>query len=230
MRIFLCGGGSGKKIKKATIKFGSIIDRTKPLLYIPLAMKSERYDSCLEWIKEEMNIIDITNIDMVISGEDLYKKNFDNYSAIYIGGGNTYKLLKDIKENNCFDKIKKYIDNDGIVFGGSAGAIIFGKDIDTCKYEDDNSIIDLKDTKGFNALSEYSLLCHYNDNIIKTKDNINYLKEYSIGKKVLYLPEEDTIFVNGNDIELIGDKEYILFDNGNMITAKPGKNLINKIY
>ena len=54
------------------------------------------------------NIIGINNIDMVTSGEDLYKKNFDNYSAIYIGGGNTYKLLRDIKKNNCFDKIKRY--------------------------------------------------------------------------------------------------------------------------
>lgn len=177
MRIFLCGGGNGKEIKEATIKFGNLIDKSKPLLYIPLAMKSEKYDSCLEWIKEEMNIIGVNNIDMVTSGEDLYKKNFDNYSAIYISGGNTYKLLRDIKKNNCFDKIKRYIDNDGIVFGGSAGAIIFGKDIDTCKYEDDNSIIGLKDTSGFDVLSGYSLLCHYNDNIVKTENNINYLKE-----------------------------------------------------
>lgn len=216
MRIFLCGGGSGKEIKEATIKFGNLIDKSKPLLYIPLAMKSEKYDSCLEWIKEEMNIIGINNIDMVTSGEDLYKKNFDNYSAIYIGGGNTYKLLRDIKKNNFFDKIKRYIDNDGIVFGGSAGAIIFGKDIDTCKYEDDNSIIGLKDTSGFDVLSGYSLLCHYNDNIVKTENNINYLKEYSIGRKVIYLPEEDTIFIDSNDIELIGDKEYLLFEDGNM--------------
>ena len=57
-------------------------------------------------ILNKMNIIGINNIDMVTGGEDLYKKNFDNYSAIYIGGGNTYKLLRDIKENNCFDKIK----------------------------------------------------------------------------------------------------------------------------
>ena len=163
-----------------------------------------------------MSIIDVKNIDMVTSGEDLYKKNFDNYSAIYIGGGNTYKLLRDIKENNCLDKIKRYIDNDGIVFGGSAGAIIFGKDIDTCKYEDDNSIIGLKDTSGFDVLSGYSLLCHYNDNIVKTENNINYLKEYSIEKKVIYLPEEDTIFIDSNDIELIGDKEYLLFEDGNM--------------
>lgn len=216
MKIFLCGGGSGKEIKEATIKFGNLIDKSKPLLYIPLAMKSKKYDSCLEWLKKEMSIIDVKNIDMVTSGEDLYKKNFDNYSAIYIGGGNTYKLLRDIKENNCLDKIKRYIDNDGIVFGGSAGAIIFGKDIDTCKYEDDNSIIGLKDTSGFDVLSGYSLLCHYNDNIIKTENNINYLKEYSIEKKVIYLPEEDTIFIDSNDIELIGDKEYLLFEKGNM--------------
>ena len=31
-----------------------------------------------------------------------------------------------------------------------------------------------------------------------------------------YSPEEDTIFIDSNDIELIGDKEYIVFNNGNM--------------
>lgn len=31
-----------------------------------------------------------------------------------------------------------------------------------------------------------------------------------------YLPEEDTIFIDSNDIELIGDKEYLLFEKGNM--------------
>ena len=86
----------------------------------------------------------------------------------------------------------------------------------TYLYEDDNSIIGLKDTSGFDVLSGYSLLCHYNDNIIKTENNTNYLKEYSIGRRVINLPEEDTIFIDSNDIELIGDKEYIVFNNGNM--------------
>ena len=39
MRIFLCGGRSGKEIKEATTKFGNLIDKSKPLLYIPLAME-----------------------------------------------------------------------------------------------------------------------------------------------------------------------------------------------
>lgn len=69
------------------------------------------------------------------------------------------------------------------------------------------------------------------------ENNINYLKEYSIGRKVIYLPEEDTIFIDSNDIELIGDKKYLLFENGNMqvITVTENnrqyyqnKKLINK--
>ena len=50
------------------------------------------YDSCYEWIKEEISSIDVPSIEMVRSFEDLEKKNLDDYSLIYIGGGNTYKL------------------------------------------------------------------------------------------------------------------------------------------
>ena len=54
MRLFLCGGGSGDKTMQAYLKFSGMIDTNKPLLYIPLAMKAERYDSCLEWITAEL--------------------------------------------------------------------------------------------------------------------------------------------------------------------------------
>lgn len=38
--------------------------------------------------------------------------------------------------SGSFEKIKTFIEHDGIVFGGSAGTIILGKCIDTCKYAD----------------------------------------------------------------------------------------------
>ena len=34
-------------------------------------------------------------------------KNLFDYSAIFIGGGNTFKLLKGIKDSCAFDKIKE---------------------------------------------------------------------------------------------------------------------------
>ena len=97
---------------------------------------------------------------MVKSAEELDGTNVENYSAILIGGGNTYKLLNDLKASGSFEKIKAYIEQDGIVFGGSAGAIIFGYDIESCAAMDKNKVR-LKDRKGFDVLSGYSVFGHY---------------------------------------------------------------------
>ena len=54
MRIFLCGGGCGQQTVDANKKLNEVIDHNKPILYIPLAMPSESYPSCYEWIKDEL--------------------------------------------------------------------------------------------------------------------------------------------------------------------------------
>ncbi len=38
MQLILCGGGSGEQNKLANQKLNEIIDHTKPMLFIPLAM------------------------------------------------------------------------------------------------------------------------------------------------------------------------------------------------
>ena len=97
MRIFLCGGGCGQQTVDANKKLNKVIDHNKPILYIPLAMPSERYPSCYEWIKDELKGVDVPNIDMVVSGADLFNKNLENYSALFIGGGNTFRAAP----HNC---------------------------------------------------------------------------------------------------------------------------------
>lgn len=216
MKVFLCGGGSGNVIESIMNVFEKVIDKSKPLLYVPLAMESSRYDGCYEWIKGEMSLINVTNIEMVTSGSKLFNKSLDNYCAIFIGGGNTYKLLKELKVSKSFNKIKKYINNDGIVFGGSAGAIIFGKDINSCKMQDANDV-KLKNTKGFNVIKNYSLLCHLNrnDGIKFNRDkNSDYLLNFSKDNKTIYLPDDDTIFIDNNDITIIGSSEFTIYENG----------------
>ena len=214
MRLFLCGGGSGEKTIEANKIFSSIIDHSKPLLYIPLAMNSDKYPSCLEWITEEMKDIDLVGIDMVTSSNDLVEKDFNNYCGIFIGGGNTFKLLSELKESGAFDKIKNFIDNDGVVFGGSAGAIIFGKDLESCVLDDSNDV-GLTDIEGFNAINDISLLCHYtNRSSEKDMESMKYLLELSKKKKVIALPEEDTMYINGEDMTVIGTRPYYVFENG----------------
>lgn len=226
MKLFLCGGGSGTNIITALTKFASVIDKTKPILYIPLAMDNIKYDSCYNWFKTELKLIKLSNFEMIKSSKELSTKNLNNYSAIFIGGGNTYKLLYELKQNNNHQKIKEYLANDGIIFGGSAGAIIFGKNIDSCLLDDENNT-NLKDTSSFNLLNNYSLLCHLK--ATKFNKNLEYLKKYSLNNNLIYLPENDVIFIDNEKISILGNQNYVIFKNG-QYTIRSFDNIEKDIY
>ena len=59
MKVFLCGGGSDVQTIKAYRRLNEVIDHSKPCLYIPLAMKQDKYESCYNWITEELKSIEI---------------------------------------------------------------------------------------------------------------------------------------------------------------------------
>lgn len=214
MKVFLCGGGSGIQTIEAYKRLNEVIDHSKPCLYIPLAMEKEKYADCYEWIKDELKNIDIPYIEMVKSANELAAENLNEFGLIFIGGGNTFKLLSELKLSGAFEKIKEYLNGEGVVFGGSAGAIIFGKDLDACRLDDENEV-NLNETNGFDILNGTSILCHYtNRTAQKDEKSKQYLLEVSKHRKVVALPEEVTLFVNGEDIEVIGSRPYYFFENG----------------
>lgn len=223
MKLILNGGGSGTSSKLARQKLNEVIDHSKKCLYIPLAWQDKTFKGCLEFILEELKDVDYSGIDIVKSKEELFNKTLNDYSFIYIGGGNTFNLLKDLKESGSYDKIKDYLADDGVVYGGSAGAIIFGKDLDACKLEDKNEV-NLKDITGFNLLNGYSLLCHFtNKSKEKTEQSKKYLLELSKTKSIYGLPEEVTIYIDGNSINFVGTKPYFEFKNGQVYEIYPEK-------
>ena len=211
MKLFLCGGGSGKQINLAYQKFKKVISADKPILYIPLAMDESKYKSCFEWFKKEISSIGLSNFEMIRSSKELSETNLNNYSALFIGGGNTYKLLCELKINNNDIKIQEYLKNQGVIFGASAGAIIFGNDINSCLLEDEN-LVNLKNYKGFNYLNNYSILCHLNKK--NFQKNKNYLNQYSQKNNTIYLPEDNVIFITDKKVKLLGNKKYMIFKKG----------------
>lgn len=231
MKLLLCGGGSGEQNALVNQKLNEIIDHTKPILYIPLAMdESEHpYDSCYEWIHEELRKVDVSHIEMVRTFEELTSKDLYQYSALFIGGGNTYKLLSGLKQSGAFQKIREYVLNDGIVIGGSAGAVIFGKDIDIISSMDPNNV-NLTDTTGFDVLSGISIFPHYTNQRSSLSDieneqrhNTNAIKEFSLRNgNVIAIPEEDAVYMNGDSFEIIGTRPYYIFEKG-VITEKNPK-------
>ena len=215
MTLILNGGGDGQAVASARQLMNSIIDHSRKILYLPFAWPDPSYRGCLEFMTAELSDVEKAGIEMVTTPEELMDRDFRDYACLYIGGGNTYKLLNDLKTSGAFDKIRKYLtEENGIVYGGSAGAIIFGKDLDSCNTDDDNEV-GLVDHTGFNMINGYSLLCHYTSREpAHTELSRNYLLELSKVKPVYAIPEEDTILVTDETTVFIGSRPYYEFING----------------
>ena len=64
----------------------------------------------------------------IINNPDIVENKINNADIIYIGGGDTIKLLNDIKEYHI-DKLLNKVKEKDIVFAGiSAGAILLSKE------------------------------------------------------------------------------------------------------
>ena len=94
----------------------------------------------------------------------------------------------------------------------------------------DENKVELKDTKGFNVLNGISIAAHYTswseeDTRVATDA---LLKEDNI----VALPEEDTIYINGDNIELVGTRPYYVFNNGtvNKFDIESNKKVKDNIY
>jgi len=214
--IFLGGGGGigiGKNVNKS---FFSKLNGRSKILYVPIAWKDSKddYVCCrerfLSLARKYVKTIKASNV-MLLTETNVSDINFDNFSAIYIGGGNTFKLLDFCLKNDLITKFKDFANRKGLIFGGSAGAMIFGKDINTCIEERG----DYTEHFGFNLISDCSIRCHYRDS--KEEGLLKKLSK-SIQGNIYALPENSAIMLNKN-FKIVGSKGRIFlfaYENGNV--------------
>ncbi len=235
MRLILNGGGSGENVKETYELFAGEVNGGK-VMYIPLAWNHGPCEVCIEWFRSEMAPFGITDVDLITDAKQITKEKLNNVSGVFIGGGNTYKLLKYLKETPAFENLKEYIKNGGLVMGSSAGSLIFSECIDTCLKDEleikscgDENLVDLKDTKGFNMLNGYSILPHYKklkEQYQDTKKRVDKLLKQ--GFKLICLPEETSLYINSNQVKIIGLKPAEIFNGQEKKIINPNEKILCK--
>lgn len=200
MGILLSGGGDPKVVVPLDELFVSLIDLQKTVLYVPVAMEAAvyTYAQCFEWFKSIYNPYGIKHIELCTDLSSVH--SLEPYSAVFIGGGNTFKLLKEVKESGFDQKLLDYLKNGGFAYGGSAGAILFGNSIRSATYADKNDV-GLTDLAGLNVVNGYNIWCHYSE---KEKEVI---KEYEGDFYILF--EESGLYIKDKVIKSVG-KRFLL--------------------
>lgn len=202
MKLILSGGGDSEHFIDLDNQFLSLLSDNPNLLLIPMAGEPSTYDDALERIVETFSTINFKNIEMCLKLEELnwdYLKKFD---AIYIDGGNTFRLMDQVRKSHFYELIRKFIHFGGVINGDSAGAIILGSHLETAHFgeQGDENITDLISYQGLNLLGDIAIHCHYED--IEENQIKEFVKEY--GLSVIALNETAGISIIDKRIEVIG--------------------------
>lgn len=221
MDLILAGGGNEDQSRTVDTYFLDLFNHAKTMLYIPIAIDFEKRphtpSSVYQWICETFDRLGFSNIDMTTDLENISFDRLSSFGSVYIGGGNTFRLLKLFKETGFYDLLAKYINEAiGPVYGGSAGAILFGHTITTARLGEqiDPELPGFKDYDSYNHVGGMDVDVHY---FPRHDDEVQeYIKKHR--RPVISIPEESAIHVTKDKnsqsvIKAIGDQPVYIFDS-----------------
>ncbi len=221
--IYLSGGGNEKQSFPIDKFYFNTLPKNGRFLYVPVALRGNKlYLTAHLWMKNVLELHKRNDLQFE-KADDLLKYHHEDikkFDAIYIGGGNTWNLMKEFQSTGFSNKIIQYIKNGGHVYGGSAGAIILGKNTDT---HDDENTTNLKNASGFNLFNNYSIACHYKDK------QSNQFKEWVMrsNSPIICLPEETGLIFKNNSALCVGTKSCVVYlVNGTKKEIQPEESFI----
>ena len=178
------------------------------IIYVPTAAWPEVDQSYVEFYKQELIRLGInkSNIKVLDVNRKIEYSEIEDFDVMFVGGGNTFYLLHQIKKFG-FDKIiKKFIENGGVYTGISAGSYIVCPTIEAATWKHaDRNVVGLKDLTALNLVT-FLITAHYEPNL---KDIIK--KEINSTKyPVKILTDKQALLVIDNEVKLIGGEEIKL--------------------
>jgi len=175
--------------------------------YVTTASKGSRDTTFLEKVKNIMreNNISFEEIDIEGKSKDEMLNFFEGKNIIHVEGGNTFYLLKAIRESGFAEVLKKLLSDGKIYIGTSAGAYIMCPSIEVANWNETGR--DRFGITDFSALNyaPFVLKVHYKDeaeNLVKEKmKTLKYpLRILRDGQGILVEDDKYTFFGDGLEV------------------------------
>jgi dipeptidase E len=122
---------------------------------------------------------------------------------IFVGGGNTFYLLKKTRESGFDEAVKEKVEDGAIYVGSSAGAVLVGPDIEPVRAMDHpEKAPNLKSTKGLD-LVDFVAVPHYKSK--KFHDRVEKVleKHKNYKDKLIPITDEQAVVVEGKKYKIV---------------------------
>ena len=178
----------------------SFVKDHSSIIFIPYAGVGFTYDEYTQKVNYALSSFDVkvSNLDNF----DDKAKALKDSSAIFVGGGNTFHLLKMLQQFDLLEPIQKVVANGKPYVGWSAGSNIASPTIRTTN---DMPIVEPKSFKSL-SLVPFQINPHYTEKSIPNhggESRLQRLREFLAAnphQKVIALPESSYLVCNGNQL------------------------------
>jgi dipeptidase E len=217
MPIYLTGGGDQENFNRLDKLFVEELPKGAKIgLFGQACVNSE---DALERIQDCFDDKKISLIELV----DNPAADLDQYDALIIEGGNTFKLIRSVRDTQFFTSIQNFAKTGKSIYADSAGAIILGSDVHTAFLGDDadEDEMSLQDYRGLDLLNSWCIHAH------AVPDDFEDCEEilYQTGSPILALAEETGIILRNNEVEVFGHEDLWVIGFEGRSSYAPGDKL-----
>ena len=207
-KVALGGGGGAKDSVLLDAVFAGWLGTHGRLLYWPIALRGyTAFDSCYAWLTSTFAPFQLTDITLWAELAGHHSYELDRFDGVYIGGGNTYALLAECLATGFDRHLVDYVMQGGMVYGGSAGAVLLGKTIQTVAHIDQN-LISLQETACLNLAQDHAVWVHYTaQDDARITEFVTQSKE-----RLLALSEQSGVTIVAEKVANVGFVPTFVFD------------------
>ncbi|MDP3066864.1 MAG: Type 1 glutamine amidotransferase-like domain-containing protein [Methanobacteriaceae archaeon] len=176
------------------------------VLYITTASKKVNDDSYVEKTRQKIGELSFsyTELDIVGKSEEELKKALSLCDIVYVEGGNTFYLLKAVRDSGFDKAVKEAIDNGLVYWGVSAGSYIVCPSIVMATWSDRFDRCGITDWSAMNFVP-FLIKAHY------TTDMLEKIKESAqdLQLPMCLLNDKQAVIVRDGEAQLIGGGDDI---------------------
>lgn len=203
IEMFLCSYFAGA----ATLfeDFAEQNIRTKEVLFIQTAANVEEYRDYVDEAKEAFSKMGFTLeiLDVSKASEAEAKAKIGAAQVLYVSGGNTFYLLRELKKKDLVTLIADRVRSGKLVYvGESAGAMIAAPSVEYVAVMDDAGNYGAAAQTGLDLVKFYPVVHYGEEPFVQSAAEI--LKAYGGKLKLVSINNAEAIAVHGDKFEILG--------------------------